>query len=109
MYACTCDKLGGRAVVLKVYDKTKVSAVKHRSIRREARIMKYLTYKGCVRASSCIPLSLPVTNSAAAPLLSKHGHDRTVNLIGINHCSCLRIATWSDTAYTLFCCAAFHM
>ena len=45
MYSAVCPKLGGAAVVLKVYDKSKISAVKHRSVRREARIMKYLTAK----------------------------------------------------------------
>jgi hypothetical protein len=28
-----------------VYDKAKISAIKHRSVRREARIMRYLTDK----------------------------------------------------------------
>jgi predicted Ser/Thr protein kinase len=46
VYACRCAKLGGRSVVLKVYDKGRMSPVKHRSVRREARIMKFLTYKG---------------------------------------------------------------
>jgi hypothetical protein len=43
VYAARCQKLGGGTVVLKVYDKSTISAVKHRSIRREARIMRYLT------------------------------------------------------------------
>ena len=37
--------MAGKSVVIKVYDKTKISAVKHRSVKREARIMKYLTQK----------------------------------------------------------------
>jgi hypothetical protein len=32
--------------VLKVYDKGRISAVKHRSVRREARIMRFLTETG---------------------------------------------------------------
>jgi hypothetical protein len=43
VYSASCEKLGGHSVVLKVYDKTKISAIKQRSIRREARIMRYLT------------------------------------------------------------------
>ena len=43
VYAATCAKLGGGAVVLKVYDKARISAIKHRSVRREARIMRFLT------------------------------------------------------------------
>uniref|UniRef100_A0A383WNW0 Protein kinase domain-containing protein n=1 Tax=Tetradesmus obliquus TaxID=3088 RepID=A0A383WNW0_TETOB len=46
VYSATCDKLNGASVVLKVYDKAKISAIKHRSVRREARIMRYLTEKG---------------------------------------------------------------
>lgn len=45
VYAASCEKLGGHSVVLKVYDKSKISAIKHRSVRREARIMRYLTDK----------------------------------------------------------------
>lgn len=30
---------------MQVYDKCKISAIKHRSVRREARIMRYLTDK----------------------------------------------------------------
>jgi hypothetical protein len=43
VYAATCAKLGGGGVVLKVYDKARISAIKHRSVRREARIMRFLT------------------------------------------------------------------
>jgi hypothetical protein len=43
VYAATCPKLGGIGVVLKVYDKSKISAIKNRSVRREARIMRFLT------------------------------------------------------------------
>eukprot|EP00878_Enallax_costatus_P001420 GHUV01001570.1.p1 GENE.GHUV01001570.1~~GHUV01001570.1.p1 ORF type:complete len:566 (+),score=155.75 GHUV01001570.1:219-1916(+) len=46
VYAAICDKLNGASVVLKVYDKSKISAIKQRSVRREARIMRYLTDKG---------------------------------------------------------------
>lgn len=45
VYSASCEKLGGQSVVLKVYDKAKISAIKHRSVRREARIMRYLTDK----------------------------------------------------------------
>jgi len=45
VYSASCEKLGGHTVVLKVYDKQKISAIKSRSIRREARIMRYLTDK----------------------------------------------------------------
>lgn len=43
VYAATCAKLGGVGVVLKVYDKGRISAIKGRSVRREARIMRFLT------------------------------------------------------------------
>ena len=43
MYAATCAKLGGAAVALKVYDKSRLSAAKGRSVRREARVMRFLT------------------------------------------------------------------
>ncbi|GBF89005.1 aurora like kinase [Raphidocelis subcapitata] len=43
VYSATCVKLGGASVVLKVYDKSRISAVKGRSVRREARIMRFLT------------------------------------------------------------------
>jgi hypothetical protein len=43
VYAATCPKLGGMPVVLKVYDKSRISAIKNRSVRREARIMRFLT------------------------------------------------------------------
>eukprot|EP00775_Hariotina_reticulata_P004227 gene4227-4476_t len=46
VYSAVCDKLGGATVVLKVYDKAKISSIKQRSVRREARIMRYLTDKG---------------------------------------------------------------
>ncbi len=45
IYSANCKRMGGKSVVIKVYDKTKISAVKHRSVKREARIMKYLTQK----------------------------------------------------------------
>ncbi len=45
VYAAKCPRLTGRSVVLKIYDKSKLSAVKQRSVRREARIMKYLSHK----------------------------------------------------------------
>jgi hypothetical protein len=47
VYAANCPKLNNCMVVLKVYDKTIISAVKQRSIRREARIMRYLTETRC--------------------------------------------------------------
>ena len=43
VYSATCPKLGGAAVALKVYDKARISANKSRSVRREARIMRFLT------------------------------------------------------------------
>jgi len=46
VYCAICEKLGGATVVLKVYDKAKISSIKQRSVRREARIMRYLTDKG---------------------------------------------------------------
>ena len=45
IYSANCKRMAGKSVVIKVYDKTKISAVKHRSVKREARIMKYLTQK----------------------------------------------------------------
>lgn len=34
------------ACALQVYDKSRISTIKHRSVRREARIMRFLTEKG---------------------------------------------------------------
>jgi hypothetical protein len=48
VYAAYCPKLGGRGVCLKVYDKGRVSAVKARAVRREARVMRFLTEARCV-------------------------------------------------------------
>jgi len=48
VYSATCPKLGGASVVLKVYDKARISAVKTRSVRREARIMRFITEARCV-------------------------------------------------------------
>ncbi len=48
VYSATCAKLGGANVVLKVYDKSRISAIKSRSVRREARIMRFLTDARCV-------------------------------------------------------------
>ncbi|GBF97062.1 aurora-like kinase [Raphidocelis subcapitata] len=46
VYSATCPKLGGAPVVLKVYEKAGISAVKHRAVRREARIMRFVTGAG---------------------------------------------------------------
>lgn len=50
VYSALCQKLdgGNSSVVLKVYEKAQISTIKHRSVRREARIMRYLTEKRCV-------------------------------------------------------------
>jgi hypothetical protein len=37
--------LVGGLIIFQVYDKSKISSIKHRSVRREARIMRYLTDK----------------------------------------------------------------
>jgi hypothetical protein len=44
---CSEPTLGAAALTthMQVYDKSKISAIKHRSVRREARIMRYLTDK----------------------------------------------------------------
>jgi hypothetical protein len=55
VYSAKCDKLDGITVVLKVYDKSRISPVKHRSVRREARIMRFLTERGCVLATAQPP------------------------------------------------------
>lgn len=47
VYSATCPKLGGAPVVLKVYEKAGISQVKHRAVRREARIMRFVTSAGC--------------------------------------------------------------
>lgn len=45
IYAATCVKLGSKRVAFKAYDATNICAAKQRSVKREARIMKYLTLK----------------------------------------------------------------
>lgn len=47
VYSAACPKLGGATVALKVYDKARISANKSRSVRREARIMRFLTDARC--------------------------------------------------------------
>lgn len=47
IYAATCAKLGPKRVAFKAYDAANISAAKQRSVKREARIMKYLTLKRC--------------------------------------------------------------
>jgi hypothetical protein len=64
VYAALCEKLDGGAssVALKVYEKAKISAIKHRSVRREARIMRYLTDKRC---ATCVCACVRVLCGAA--------------------------------------------
>jgi hypothetical protein len=80
VYSCTCSKLGSRSVVLKVYDKLKISPVKHRSVRREARIMKYLTHKRWGATAAAADQA-----TAAAPC---HRHCQLLAPAPRYHCHC---------------------
>jgi hypothetical protein len=52
LYAAACAKLGGARVVLKVYEKARISAAKARSVRREARVMRFVTEARCGGAAA---------------------------------------------------------
>lgn len=45
IYSATCSKLGNDTVALKVYDKSKLSSMKHRAVKREARIMRQISQR----------------------------------------------------------------
>ena len=67
VYSAKCDKLDGITVVLKVYDKSRISPVKHRSVRREARIMRFLTERGLVLATTPTTATANASSTAALP------------------------------------------
>ncbi len=45
VYSAYCQKLEGRRVAVKVYEKSKLSASKLRAVKREAAMMIYMTRK----------------------------------------------------------------
>jgi hypothetical protein len=45
VFAAHCQKLDGRRVAVKVYEKSKLSASKLRAVKREAAMMIYMTRK----------------------------------------------------------------
>ena len=53
IYSAKCDRMGGRPVAVKLYNKAKLSSSKLRAIKREGAMMSFITRKQYELSERC--------------------------------------------------------